>query len=121
MHQSNAKKIVDRYNYRVAWSEDDESYVARCAEHRFLAADSEESPEAAIKELKFVVLGVIEDMIENNEKVPEPFSGKTYSGKFGVRMPPHLHRDLAAVAAQQGVSLNQLVVAAISRELAHAG
>ena len=32
------------------------------------------------------------------------------SGRFEVRMPPALHDQLAALAAQQGVSLNQLMV-----------
>jgi predicted HicB family RNase H-like nuclease len=32
------------------------------------------------------------------------------SGKTIVRMPPALHEQLAAKAAEQGVSLNQLVV-----------
>jgi predicted HicB family RNase H-like nuclease len=36
------------------------------------------------------------------------------SGKFMIRMPPALHEQLAALAAQQGVSLNQLVVALLA-------
>ena len=32
------------------------------------------------------------------------------SGKVLVRMPPALHEQLSATAAEQGVSLNQLVV-----------
>jgi predicted HicB family RNase H-like nuclease len=31
-----------------------------------------------------------------------------------VRMPPALHEQLAAVAAEQGVSLNQLIVALLA-------
>lgn len=33
-----------------------------------------------------------------------------YSGRLLVRMPPALHAELARRAAEQGVSLNQLVV-----------
>jgi predicted HicB family RNase H-like nuclease len=32
------------------------------------------------------------------------------SGKILVRLPPALHEQLSAIAAEQGVSLNQLVV-----------
>jgi predicted HicB family RNase H-like nuclease len=32
------------------------------------------------------------------------------SGRLLVRMPPALHEQLARLAAEQGVSLNQLVV-----------
>jgi len=36
------------------------------------------------------------------------------SGKTVVRMPPALHEQLAEQAAQQGVSLNQLIVALLA-------
>jgi predicted HicB family RNase H-like nuclease len=36
------------------------------------------------------------------------------SGKLMVRMPPALHEQLAAEAAKQGVSLNQLIVALLA-------
>lgn len=36
------------------------------------------------------------------------------SGKLIVRMPPALHEQLAAKAAEQGVSLNQLIVALLA-------
>jgi predicted HicB family RNase H-like nuclease len=36
------------------------------------------------------------------------------SGKLNVRMPPALHEQLAARAAEQGVSLNQLIVALLA-------
>lgn len=36
------------------------------------------------------------------------------SGKFVIRVPTGLHAELQAVAAQQGVSLNSLVVALLA-------
>jgi predicted HicB family RNase H-like nuclease len=36
------------------------------------------------------------------------------SGKMLVRMPPALHKQLAAVATEQGVSVNQLTVALLA-------
>ena len=33
---------------------------------------------------------------------------KHYGGEFRVRIPPQLHRNLAMMAAEQGVSLNRL-------------
>jgi predicted HicB family RNase H-like nuclease len=35
-------------------------------------------------------------------------STKKYSGKFMVRVPPEIHRDLAMQAAESGVSLNRI-------------
>ena len=41
---------------------------------------------------------------------PTPLASRTYSGKFALRIPPEKHRELAIEAAEQHVSLNQLVV-----------
>ena len=48
-------------------------------------------------------------MVANGEDVPEPFSAKTYSGKFQVRIPPELHKQLALSAAEEKLSLNRYV------------
>ncbi len=55
------------------------------------------------------------------DSLPEPEvrpSREEYSGKFVVRVPKSLHAALAAEAAAEGVSLNQLVVAKLSVQLA---
>lgn len=39
---------------------------------------------------------------------------KQYSGKFNVRLPPSLHEDVVTVAAASGISINQLVINAVS-------
>ena len=97
----------DKFTYRVTWSEADEEYVGLCAEFpslSWLAA----SPEAALKGLRNVVAEVISDMMHNGESVPQPIATKRYSGKFMVRIPPDVHRQLAIQAAEAGVSLNRL-------------
>jgi predicted HicB family RNase H-like nuclease len=55
------------------------------------------------------------------DSLPEPGvrpSRQEYSGKFVVRVPKSLHAALAAEAEAEGVSLNQLVVAKLSTQLA---
>jgi predicted HicB family RNase H-like nuclease len=42
---------------------------------------------------------------------------KTYSGKFNVRIPAHLHANIVTVATAQGKSLNQWITEALSREI----
>ncbi|MCB6975134.1 MAG: toxin-antitoxin system HicB family antitoxin [Adlercreutzia equolifaciens] len=49
-------------------------------------------------------------MAESGEEAPTPLASRTYSGKFALRIPPEKHRELAIEAAEQHVSLNQLVV-----------
>ena len=104
----------DRYTYRVIWSKDDEKYVGLCAEFpslSWLAADME----SAFKGIRELVADVVHDMEENRESVPQPVTCKIYSGKFQVRVPPDVHRELAVEAAESGVSLNRIVSAKLSR------
>jgi predicted HicB family RNase H-like nuclease len=105
---------TDKYTYRVTWSEEDGEFVGLCAEFSslsWLAA----SPEAALKGIRSVVNDCAKDMIENNEDIPMPIATRRYSGKFMVRIPPEVHRQLTTEAAESGVSLNRIA----SAKLAH--
>ena len=84
----------DRYTYRVTWSEEDQEYVGLCAEFASLSWLAR-TPEAALKGIRKVVADVVQDMREHGEEPPEPIASKRYSGKFMVRVPPEVHRDLA--------------------------
>ncbi|MBW1676007.1 MAG: type II toxin-antitoxin system HicB family antitoxin [Deltaproteobacteria bacterium] len=103
----------DRYTYRVTWSEDDNEYVGLCAEFPSLSWLAR-TPEAALKGIRKVVEGVVKDMQDNGETVPEPFACRRYSGKFMVRVPPEVHRKLSIKAAESGVSLNRLASSKLS-------
>ena len=104
----------DRYTYRVTWSEEDSEHVGLCAEFPSLSWLAG-TPEAALRGIRKVVADVVADLRANGEPVPEPLAGRRYSGKFVVRVPPEVHRRLAAEAAEQGVSLNRLASAKLSR------
>jgi predicted HicB family RNase H-like nuclease len=73
-----------------------------------------QTPEAALKGIRKLVDEVISDMQSNEESVPEPIATKHFSGKFMVRVPPDVHRELAIQAAEAGVSLNRLASAKLS-------
>ena len=49
-------------------------------------------------------------MQQNGEEVPVPLSERTYSGKFNLRLDEKLHREVAAQAAEENLSINQWVV-----------
>lgn len=106
-------KEVDRYTYRVTWSEDDSEYVGLCAELPSLSW-LEESPEKALTGIRKLVKETVADLKRSKEKVPEPISTRSYSGKFMVRVPPEVHRMLAIKAAESGVSINRLVSSKLS-------
>lgn len=101
------RQKIDKYTYRVTWSHDDKEYVGLCAELPSLSwlADS---PERALKGIRKLVVDVLRDMTKNHEPVPEPLATKNFSGKFVVRVPPDVHRELAIQAAEAGVSLNRI-------------
>ena len=57
----------------------------------------------------------LEGRIEQGWEIPPPKDHfPEHSGKFQVRLPVGLHGRLAAVAADEGVSLNQLVTAILA-------
>lgn len=104
----------DKYTYRVTWSEEDAEHVGLCTEFpslSWLAA----TPEAALKGIRKLVADVVADMTSTGEQIPEPLATKHYSGKFMVRVPPEVHRQLAMEAAEAHVSLNRLASAKLSQ------
>jgi predicted HicB family RNase H-like nuclease len=103
----------DHYTYRVTWSVEDEEYVGLCAEFPSLSWLAQ-SPESALKGIRKTVESVIMDMSTNNEEIPQPIASKNFSGKFMVRVPPEVHKNLAIQAAESGVSINRLVSSRLS-------
>jgi len=104
----------DRYTYRVTWSEDDQEYVGLCTEFPSLSWLGK-TPESALKGIRELVENVIRDMRQTGEEIPQPIATKRYSGKFMVRVPPEVHRNLAIQASESGVSLNRIAGSKLSR------
>lgn len=99
---------TDHYTYRIAWSPEDDAYVATVIEFPSLSWLDPER-EAALRGVEALVRDVIDDLTAQGEPVPEPFADRAYSGRFQVRLPPEVHRRLVVEAAEQGVSLNRLI------------
>jgi antitoxin HicB len=102
--------MATRFPYRivVCWSDEDSSYIAEVPELPGCMADGP-SPEAAIKEVKKAVRLWIEVAKKEKREIPRPIDQRRYSGKFVVRVPPKLHRELDFEAKSQKVSLNRLI------------
>jgi predicted HicB family RNase H-like nuclease len=88
-------------------------YLGLCAEFPSLSWLAP-TPEAALKGVRKLVGEAVADMQSNQEPVPEPIAIKQFSGKFLVRVPPDVHRQLALQAAEAGVSLSRLESAKLS-------
>ena len=108
-------KEIDRYTYRVTWSEEDQEHVGLCVEFPCLSW-LEKTPEKALAGIRKLVNESVVDMKRAREAIPEPIATKKYSGKFMVRVPPKTHQMLALEAAESGVSLNRLVSSKLSQK-----
>lgn len=64
------------------------------------------TPEEAAAKIREAMRGWISVGLEDGHPIPEP-GDAGYSGKFVVRLPSSLHRDLVRAADEEGVSLNQ--------------
>lgn len=104
----------NKYTYRVTWSEEDAEYVGLCTEFPSLSWLAH-TPEAALKGIRKLVNEIVTDMRRNKESVPEPIATRHFSGKFIVRIPPDVHRQMAIQAAEAGVSLNRLASSKLSQ------
>ena len=71
---------------------------------------------ATVKEIEQAFKDSINDYITwCKEEGVEP--EKPYSGKFNVRLPPELHRQIAILAKKKRISLNSFVEKAIINEI----
>jgi predicted HicB family RNase H-like nuclease len=105
--------LDDRYTYRITWSEDDREHVGLCVEFPSLSW-LDQSPEEALRGIRKVVEQTVADMRKNGESPPTPLANRPFSGKFVVRIPPDVHRELAIKAAEEGISLNRLISSKLS-------
>lgn len=97
-----------QYTYRVIWSEEDQEFVGLCAEFPSLSWLDEEQ-EAALRGIVSLVETTVADMTQAGEKIPDPIALRKFSGQFVVRTTPEMHRQLAILSAEAGVSLNRYV------------
>lgn len=103
---------AEKYTYRVVWSEEDGEFVATVAEFPSLSW-IEQNRNDALDGIVHLVSEVLLDMQQNHECIPKPFSERTFSGHFQLRIPPEMHRRIAIEAAEEGVSLNRLIASRI--------
>ena len=94
---------MEKYTYRVIWSEEDQEFVGLCAEFPSLSW-LEEEQDAALHGIVRLVSDTLKDMEANKE----PLSLRKFSGNVVVRTTPEMHRQLAMLSAEAGVSLNRL-------------
>lgn len=100
------------YHATVTYDADDEIFVGEV----FGVADFLSFHGSSIQELKQTFANCIDnylDVCRQAGKNPE----REFKGSFNVRIPSELHKQIAMVAAQQKITLNQFVVNALSKSI----
>ena len=109
------------YTIKVTYDSDEENpgWGAQVAELPgcMTQADSFEELGEMVKD---AMRGWLEVALEMGQAIPEPVLEEEYSGKFVVRLPRSLHRQLVESAEREGVSLNQLVNVALAQVVGRA-
>jgi len=108
--------MTEKYTYRVEWSEEDNTHIARCLEFPSLAAHGTTAVNA-LSNIVDVVDESIKWLTEERSPVPEPLGLKKYKGNLSLRVPADLHRGLAIQSAEAGVSVNQYILSKLSAQM----
>lgn len=70
----------------------------------------------ALDKLEEIKRDRLEAYLEAGVSIPEPEKDEHFSGKFVLRIPKYLHKELSMKARQNNVSLNHLITSLLSRE-----
>jgi len=81
---------------------------------RFAIVGDGETPEEAIADLENSKRQRFAAYLESGVKIPEPKPDEEYSGRFVIRIPKVLHRQLVESAKSNEISLNQYVTYLLS-------
>ena len=101
------------YTYRAEWDPERREYQARCLEFPGRLGTAFTAHEA-VAAMANIVEEELSAMAECEQAPPPSLTDHRYSGTFLVRTSPTLHARLTVEATEQGVSLNQWVIAKLA-------
>ena len=104
------------YPIKLFFSEEDKGFIAVVPDLPGCSAFGE-TEEEAVKEVRTAIGLWIKTAKKASRKIPKPSSEELYSGRILARTPKSLHKALVEKAKEEGISLNQLVVYLLTREL----
>ena len=104
------KNEIEKYTYRIEWSDYDRCHVARCLEFPSIAAHGDTIKEA-LREIEYVGAESVKWMEEEGETVPQPLGLKKFKRNLTLRIPPEKHRELAIRCAEEG---NRFILSRLS-------
>jgi len=109
-------KKSDAYLKIVEWSDADKCYIGRCPELMFGGVHGKDE-----KKVFADLCRAIDEWISIAEKdgdpLPPGMAGKSYSGKFNLRLGERLHERLTIEAVKEGKSLNAYCAETLENKL----
>jgi predicted HicB family RNase H-like nuclease len=110
---SQIRSQARRYLKVVEWSDEDGVYIGSAPPiiGQCCHGDTEAK---VLAQLTIIVDEWVELFLREGKPLPAPSVGKTYSGRFLVRVTPEIHQKAALKAQARGESLNQFVADAIA-------
>lgn len=109
MTKAKSSTPADRYPVEVRWSDEDQAYIAEVYDLPGCMADGA-TEEEALRAAHEAARTWIEVARAHHREVPAPSTDEPASGKFVLRVPVSLHKQLRQRARREGVPLNQLVL-----------
>ena len=109
-------KKSDRYLKIVEWSDEDQCYIGR-APGVMLGGVHGRNEAEVYAELCTAVEEWIHIQEADGDLLPPETAGKTYSGKFNLRVGEALHERLAVAALKADQSLNAFCVRVLEKAL----
>lgn len=97
-----------KYLINIFWDDHDNIYVAQIPELPGCATHGESIKQAA-SHAEDAIATWIEGAKKIGKTIPESLTTKEFSGKFNLRIEPHLHKKISLKAKLQGKSLNGLI------------
>ena len=101
-------RLSARFPRLIEWSDEDRCFVGSAPPLVGQCCHGK-TESAVVTQLAAIVDDLVQDMLDGKMPAPKSEPGKTYSGKFVLRIPMALHKKIALKAQARGKSLNQYV------------
>lgn len=99
---------ITEYKVEIAFSPEDDAYVARVPELLGCITHGNSQVEALRMAHEAIEL-YLESLEKHGKKIPTPLARKKFSGNIPLRIDPVLHRDIALKADGEKMSVNKYI------------
>lgn len=114
MRAEQIRRLSARFPRLIEWSDDDGCFVGSAPPLVGQCCHGKTEADVATQ-LAVIVANLMQDVLDGKMPLPKGEAGKTYSGKFVVRIPTALHKKIALKAQARGESLNQYVAEVLTQ------